>query len=289
VKQKRPTAAQSGVSVVRLLAVAAVLGLVAGVVLAKTRHPEDEMMEASPSVIDEALPGVAAARAPRRSDMMAPDPVSLRGIPAYPGARPRKIVGSSGPIVNAISWFATEDGVDRVLSYYEDAYTAHNVLYVAHRWGQKSGYVSWFEHSRNADGGLPEYGAGVLHMVSAFRDGETTTVLVSATDPEAILHQLSPLPAGVSLPPGARPQIINTGEAGQERAAIFASFPALSPPELASDLELRMQRAGWTVTDHLTAPDGRVTLVGKQGPRVQLAVIDAVSEGSQVLMTLEEK
>lgn len=282
-------AKEPGVSVVRLLLSAALLGIVGGVVLSRARQPEGEMLDGTTDIVDQALP-LTGATPGRLRDLTAPDPRSLRGIPAYPGAVPRKIVGSRpGASVNAISWFATTDSVDRVLSFYEDYYTQVNVLHVTHRWAQKSGYVSWFEHRQPGDGGVPEFGAGVLHMVSAFRDGETTTVLVSATDPMAIAQALSPLPAGVSLPVGAKPQVLNLGEAGQERYSVFATYSTLTREELAADLQKRMTAEGWAISERAVAPDGRVTLVGKLNSRVQIAVVDRTPTSSQVLITVEEK
>jgi hypothetical protein len=276
-------------SVVRLLLVAAALGVVGGVVLSQAHQAEGEMLEGNTDIIDRALPVIGAVPA-RGRDLTEPDPLSLRGIPAYPGAEPRKIVGSRpGAKVNAISWFATDDSTDRVLSFYEDYYTQANVLHVTQRWGQKSGYVSWFEHHQPGDGGLPEFGAGVLHMVSAFRDGDTTTVLVSATDPMAIAQALSPLPAGVSLPAGARPQVLNLGEAGQERFSVFASYQSMGREALEADLQKRMTAAGWAISERAVAPDGRVTLVGKLSARVQIAAIEGTATSSQVLITVEEK
>jgi hypothetical protein len=277
-----------GVGVLGVLGAAAALGGLGGLVLARRAPDPDAVLTLSDRAVARALPAAPAAPRP---DMMAPDPLSLRGIPAYPGASPRRITGSTprGGALNAISWFTTHDSVDRVLGFYEQAWSAANVVHARHRYGEQRGYVAWFEHAHTRDGGPPVFGDGVLHMVAALDEGSQTMVLVSATEPQKLLEAMSPLPPGVRLPPGAgRPQVINLGEAGEERTSVFASCRG-SPEEVAGQLEQSLALDGWTVEERAVAPGGRVTVVARQAPRLQIAVVEGGPSGADVLITLEQR
>jgi hypothetical protein len=277
------------VSVFRLLAAAAALGAVVGAVLARRAPRPDQDTEATDravlTAIDRVLPAGSQATSP---DPMAPDPLSLRGIPAYPGASPRRVTGAqrSGEPLNAISWFTTGDSVDQVLGFYEQAYRAANLMHTAQRW-ERRGYVSWFEYRKREDGSLGP-GDGVLHLVAAMNEGSQTIVLVAATDPKKLLESMAPLPAGVSLPPGAgRTQVINLGEAGHERSSVFAPYAHLGREALATALEASLTSGGWVVEERGHTPDGKLTLVARRGTTLQLAVVAGSKQQSQVLISLE--
>lgn len=289
---KKPQAPRSrGVRVWPLLLVAAVAGGVGGVLLAKRgTKTEGEMLEEADRLAEKAMPLGSPAPARAFVDMMAPDPESLRGIPPYPGANPRKILGGKqGDEINAISWFSTQDSVDKVLSFYEQTYLAANVVYASHRYNARRGYVSWIEPRRPADGGDRGPGEGILHMVSASDEGSQTMVFVSATEPWKMLGRVHPLPKGVKLPPGARPQVINLGEPGYERYSIFASFASMPKDALVEFLVKAFAEEGWTLEEKLTAPNGRVSLQGRLNQMVQLAVVDGTQLSSQVLITIEAR
>jgi hypothetical protein len=224
---------------------------------------------------------------------MAPDPMSLQGVPPYPNlsSPPRRIVRTppGATEVNAISWFTTDDSVDRVLSFYEESYAAANIMYTAHRFSDKRGYVAWFERRANPDGGSPEFGDGILHMIFASREGGATTVLLSANEPYRMLQRVSSLPGGVTLPDGARPQVLNLGEPGADHFAIFAEYEGKTPQELTGEVREGMRRGGWIVSEEATSPEGRATLVAALRSYVQIAVIEGTARGAQVLVTLEQR
>jgi hypothetical protein len=281
-------AARPGVSVVRLLAGAAVTGVVAGVVLARARQAPDPLLGAERAA--EVAPPVGAAPARRATpDLMAPDPLSLRGLPPYPKASPRRLLGARpGRPLEAISWFSTSDSLDRVLGFYEQAFAAGKLNANSYRWGDRRGYVSWYEYRYPDDGGSPGF-EGVLHMVSASREGGQTVVLLSATDPDRMLTQASPLPVGMRLPPGAQPQVLDLGELGQQRATVFAHYPEQTPEGLADQLAKVWRADGWVLEERLAALDGRVSLVARQGGRLQLVVVEPAPVGVRLLVNLEER
>jgi hypothetical protein len=278
---------RAGVRIFRPLLAAALVGSSMGVVLALVSHKnqEEAAVNSTNETIDRVMP---LGFAPRRRDPMEPDPLSLRGLPAYPNAHPRRLLGAQpGAALNAISWFETDDPVEEVLGFYEKIYSDAKMVYVKQRWENRSGYISWFEHSFPEDGGLAEFGKGTLHMVSAFHQGTRTTVLFSATDPVRLLEQLSPLPEGISLPPGGRPQVINFGEPGSQRYSIFASWGKTPLEALVPDVKARAAEAGWTLVSETPEP-GRVNLVSRKGNLVQQAVLEG-SLSSQILMTIDER
>ena len=278
-----------GVSVVRLLAGAAVTGVIAGVLLERSRTVPEAMKQVE-TAADRAMPTGAAVRlvAP---DLMAPDPVSLRGIPPYPGSSPRKLLGAKpGRGLNAISWFSTADSLDRVLSYYEGVYSRSSVFYVKQRWGNNRGYVSWFESTApRDDAGLRDTTLGVLHMVAASQEGGQTMVFLTATEPDKLLPDTPVLPLGVRLPPGGAPQVLDMGEFGQQRATVYAQYGGTGRDAIADQLVSVMRDSGWTVEERAQAPDGRISVVARQGQRVQIGVVEGTDEHSQILITVEEQ
>lgn len=287
--QRRPPA----FSVWKALGLAAVIGIVAGVVLAGATRPPDDL-EAAEALAVEAMPTgdplpVPVAPKTPTEDFMAPDPRSLRGIPPYPGADPRRMV-SSHPGADqtlAISWFNTGDSVDEVLNFYERAFSDANLLYAVHRYSERRGYVSWFEHDySNAE--QPVFGKGVMHMVSVTREGSHTTVLVSASEPQKILENLSPLPAGVRIPPGPTPQVMNLSEIGQQRATILAQYE-YGEDRLLEALQDLWKQDGWKVLERTEGENG-TTLVVALNQRMQTVVIDGRGErSSQLFITVEER
>ncbi len=276
-----------GLSVLRLLAGAAVCGVVAGAVLGQVKNRPDALRQAE-AVVDRVLP--VGAPAGKSVDLMEPDPASLRGIPPYPASSPRRLLGAKpGRGLNAISWFSTPDSLDGVLSYYEREYSSSGVLYVTHRWDRRRGYVSWFEsaHARD-DGGVPPSTEGVLHMVSASQEGGQTMVFLSATEPEKLLAQVPVLPLGARLPPGAAPQVLDLGEVGQQRATIFAEYHRAGRDAMADELTTLLRESGWAIEERAQGADGRIRVVARQGQRVQLSVVEGTRERSRVLVTVEE-
>lgn len=287
------TAQPRSVSVWKALGLAAVLGIVAGLILAELRRPPDEPdLRSAEEAAANALPtGAPLVRpeAPKKEavDFMQPDPRSLRGIPPYPGASPRRL-HSSHPAAQqtmAISWFETPDSVESVLGFYEQAFAVGKIAYTSHRYSALRGYVSWFEHDYSDE--QPVFGKGVLHMVSVTREGDHTTVLVSATEPQKILENLTPLPSGVRLPPGTVPQVMNLSELGQQRASVIAMYE-FTRAQLIDDLLRVWKEDGWKVVRR-TDGDDATTIQVIMNQRQQTAVIEGQGSKSQVVLVIEER
>lgn len=278
---------QKGIGIGSVLLGAAVLGTLGGLVLAWKQRPPPSMHEQAEALAAQVIPAPPAQVAQAR-DVMEADPISVRGLPAYPGANPRRLIGPrpGGPQLFAVSWFETGDSVDKVLSFYEQAFSDANIWYTSHRFNQNRGYVSWLEHE--VEQGKPAVpGAGVLHMVTASREVSRTVVLLSATEPKKILENLEPLPAGVKLPPNGQPQVINTSEFGQQRATIYATY-ALSVDQLLAQLQATLEETGWKVVESQRPAENAASLSAAD-PRRQLnAYLKAEGEGAQLVVMVEE-
>ena len=280
-------------SVWKALGLAAVVGIVAGVVLAEAQRPPEDFDAQAEALAAKVVPNGAPAMMPgpdkaKFDDMMAPDPRSLRGIPPYPGVDPRRIMGSrpGADQTMAISWFTVGDSVEDVMGFYEHAFADANLLYTSHRYNRRRGYVSWFEHDYSDDQ-QPIFGKGIMHMVSVTREGENTTVMVSATEPQKILEHLTPLPSGVKIPPGSTPQVINLSEFGQQRATIIANYD-FGADRLIESLQDIWKESGWKVIDRAESEAGTTVTVALN-QRLQTVVIEGHGERSQLLITLEER
>ncbi|MGV3621853.1 MAG: hypothetical protein ACO1OB_13600 [Archangium sp.] len=198
-KQQRP-----GWSAARLLLMAAVGGIVGGVALAWSQSEPPDPEKLAEAEVDRIL----RAGRPMDSTDMNPDPRSLQGIPPYPGAAPRKLT-SYGVLKDTpavISWFQTEDPVEKVLDFYALEFKRANKVIALEQYSKDMGYVGWMEYQ-------PDGGAGLLHMVSAMKQYRKTMVLLSASQPELLLENNSKLPGGLPLPDNAStPQVVKLGE-----------------------------------------------------------------------------
>lgn len=288
--QSRPRS----LSITKALGAAAVVGTLMGIALAAFQRPPPEFEEEAEALAAKVIPGgdpILVPQAPpgTSQDMMAPDPRSLNGLPPYPGAKPRRMLSShpGADLTMAISWFNTGDSVEDVLSFYEREFTAANLLFTSHRYESgRRGYVSWFEHDYSNDQ-QPVFGKGVMHMVSATREGSNTTVMLSATEPQKILDNITPLPAGIKVPPGATPQVLNLSEFGQMRATVIANYD-YSADRVMESLEDIWKNGGWKVlARHQTETGTSVVVTLNQ--QQQTVVIDGHGERSQLLITVEER
>jgi hypothetical protein len=277
-----------GISAVKMLGVASLLGIVVGG-LASFQHSNelDAARDLTVSTaVDQAMPMGAADK----QRMMDADPRSLEGIPPYPNtALPRRMFSgdtrSNG--VGAVSWFETKDSLDAVLDFYQAAFIKERHTPVVAR-SDRRGFAAWFEYARDADD-RRIFGEGTLHMVTVSNEDSRRMVFLSATEPMRILEQQqAALPGGVRLPVGATPHVIRTGETGQERATVFAEYKTTTA-ELAADVEKLAVSDGWQVTERTTMEGGALSMTMKRGNFVQLAVVEAkVGGGAQVLTSVEE-
>lgn len=260
----------SGWSFARVLLLTAAVGGVAGVLLARSREDDRAPEEIAEEEVDKVM-----ANNVGDSTAMNPDPRSLAGIPAYPGAGPRKLT-SSGSLPNApmsVSWFQTIDPPERVLAFYAAAFEKENRAAVAQRFSPTMGYIGWMED--NLDGG-----AGLLHMVSVTKQYSRTMVLLSASRPELIMDNESILPGGLHMPPGAsKPQAVKLGEGPMANDVIYARVANMSGADFVSFFERQFKEQQFAVTE-TNSTAAQFSVVGtKAGTTI---VVAARNEGAHL-------
>ncbi|MEW5740090.1 MAG: hypothetical protein AB1938_14250 [Myxococcota bacterium] len=282
----KPARARPGVSLARLLLGAALAGALGGLLLywGRGEEPLDEF-EVAQAAAEKAFP---LGDPVSTEDPMAPDPQSLRGIPPYPHAAPRKLI--SRPRVQSVpmsvSWFQTDDSPDAVLSFYERAFASSNTQYVSHRYNERLGYVAFLERLGGKDAGVAH---GIMHMVTASKEGSKTVVLLSASRPDLLMEARPTLPEGIALPPATRsPQVIQMGEGPGTREVVYARTLNTPPADAVAFFDAQLKQAGWDVVDEATGSNRR-SLVGKRGGTT--VVVNAQADGvdSSLILTFSRQ
>ena len=121
---------------------------------------------------------------------------------------------------------------------------------VAERFGREGFSVALVARNQERlDAGV---GEGLLHMVSAVRQGRSTVVLISQTNPLATLNGATAreLPEGVYLPEGARrPATLNMGEMFGGQLQIYSRVPAGELNVIGADFVEHLKTSGWQVSE----------------------------------------
>jgi hypothetical protein len=286
-----------GIPVARVLVGAGLVGVLTGAVISTVQQRKiDAELE---RVYDEGQTLVPSTIPPATTveDYMRPDPESLRGIPPYPGANPRRM--GSMPAYQgqefASAWFSTRDSVEDVVSFYEKAFEDLPTPVVSHRFSPNGGYVAFYEMP-NLDAGLPDGGSvdvmsGKVHLVTAVHSGSQTLVFVSNSQPMAYLNNAATLRGGVQLPENAlRPQVISVGEGPVKKKTVFSVVPATTLEDVRVHFEQSYAVSGWKVGDWVFNDDGSISttatrkdenstlLLKSEGPDVRLLLsLDSLS------------
>lgn len=240
------------ISLWKLLTAAAVLGTAIGVGLSWRQQQQFEQalaeLEHNAETLD--FPIGVPPMTKVNASAQRPDPKLLRDIPPFPNAVPKDLF--RGEMIQgapmSVAWFQTNESVDTVLDYYDEYYKLAGQAHKTHKYGPNSGYVAWFEETLDLDAGV---GEGVMHMVSAVRQNSMTVVLLSETDPLAILNGTTarPLPTGVYLPENARkPATFNMGEMFGGQLQIYSRLPPGELGEIGDDFVKHLRAEGWAVS-----------------------------------------
>jgi len=285
------------VSVAGLLLIAAVLGVAMGAVMGSRPGAEEDeaeaMFAAAEARAEKLLPmGAPMNGTPRDGvDPMSADPRSLRGIPPYPGAQPRRLSDVSQVLGMPLmaSWFATRDQPEQIISHYEYTYLDAGIPIVSHMFSRDLGYVAWLEEER-VDGGLAE---GIVHMVSVIKNTPTSTetiVLLSASRPQRLLDGNRNLPAGLVLPTEARPpQVVQMAMEGKTRSIITTGRRGELEGTV-DEIVTLMRKDGWAVESLMGSPTSR-SFIGRKGGLSQ-SVSATVAEGAgevSLMYSLEQE
>lgn len=287
------TSPSRGVHVGWILGGAAVLGVAVGAGLSAREAQEDDVelrraTELGSKRVPMGAPMPMRVGATPQEDPLAPDPRSLRGIPAYPNSRPQMV--ASHPAVEgsalAVSWFTTPDSLTQVLRFYDTAFEKLGVVHVTHAFNQRMGYAAWLE-APAPDAG---FGEGTLHMVSVAQQPRESLVFLSSSNPLELMQAQAPqLPPGMSLPPIARrPHVVDLSEEGMTRLNVFSEVPGTPREELEQFYVRAFQQGGWDVPERNVGPD-RTSLTATRGGVTQNVLISQSNGGSQLLLTYDER
>ena len=265
----------AGWSFARALLLTAVIGAVAGVLLARSREDDRSPEEVAEEEVNKVMLGNPAMD----SREMDPDPRSLAGIPVYPGAIPRKLtsIGTLPDAPMAVSWFQTVDPPNRVLAFYAAAFEKENRVAVAQQFSPTMGYIGWMEDA-------PDGGAGLLHMVSVTKQYSRTMVLLSGSRPEAILNHRAVVPGGLHLPPGASsPQAVKLGEGAMANDVVYSRVSNMTGAEFVSFFERQFKEQNFAVTES-SATAAQFSVVGTRAGTTVVAA--ARNEGAHLSIVL---
>lgn len=274
------------INIVVLLLGAAVLGVALGGVLGSRPAPGEDEAEVMFAQADETADRLIPMGAPMgaaKTDPMAADPRSLRGIPPYPGAQPRRLSDVSQvlgmPLV--ASWFATRDQPEQVIEHYEYTYLDAGMPIVSHMFSQDMGYVAWLEEEK-VDGGIAE---GIVHMVSVVKNTPQSTetmVFVSASRPQRLLDAQRNLPRGLVLPESATPpQVVEMALEGRTRSIVTTRRRGELNGTVEEIVSL-MRKDGWVVEDVMGGENSR-SIIGRK-PGVSQSVSATMGSGEVSLM-----
>ncbi len=266
-----------GVSIAKVIAVAAGGGLVAGAALSWfNNRSKDEQLEA---IMERSSTGAPTTN---HDNFMRPDPKSLKGIPPYPNAAPRMLVRDphvSGSKM-AISWFETKDKPEDIQDFYVRAFADAGHLPVSDMFEDGTGYVGWMDN--DGDGGFAD---GTMHMLTLVPRKGLTTVLVSSSRPAEMDVDRTPLPEGMFLPPSASvPQTVATGENMERRSVFWRSAEEASV--LKSYLAKKYEEMGWSFVNR-KAESQEIVVAQKDGQAVTISIRKSERGGSEVVMSKE--
>lgn len=203
-------------------------------------------------------------------DITAPPPEALAGLPAYPGAVPKRVAetmkGQGSKM--AVAWFTTQHSVDEVLAFYEVGFLKERRPYVQHRYGDRSGYIGWLQTDKpvrlDDEAGLKVFD-GVMHLVSVLKEGQQTAVLLSASRPMALLDNPGLMPPNVELPPYAQgARVFDLGDGELKQTSIFGDITGHPLAEVEAWMRESLKQHGWKLADAASGP-ARTSLDFKQG------------------------
>jgi len=282
-----------GVPIVRVLVGTAIFGIAAGAALSTMQQRKiDQELEA---MYDEGQTLVPTAIPPdvKVEDYMRADPEALRGIPAYPGANPRRM--GTMPTYQgqefAAAWFSTRDSAETVVNFYKKAFAGLQTPVVSHMISDNAGYVGFYEMPNldaGVDGGEVDVMSGKVHLVSAIHSGSQTLVFVSNSEPMAYLNNAATVRGGIELPPNAlRPQMISVGEGPVKKKTVFSVVPGSNLEDVRMHFEKSYANAGWKIEPWEFNDDGSISTSAKRGEETSTLLLKAEGSDVRLLLSLD--
>jgi len=246
---------------VKLIAIAAVLGIAVGVGLSLRQQRELDREVKRLERVERALPKEAFPPAPRvtQAEMSAPmvDPAALEGLPPYPGANPRDLAHETrvqGDQLH-LAWFQTDDSVDQVMGFYEQRFSEMGRFIVRHRFSPNAGYVGYLDLKDEK-----------LHLISVMHNLRQTVVFPSVSYPGRFYEGGGgQLPKAVPSMPGVKaPVAFDFDEGPSARRSWFATTE--EPLEQVADFYAKgFADKGWKVEEVNHAVPTEVRIDARRG------------------------
>ena len=243
--------APRSVSPLRVLAFAAIIGIVAGVGLSFRRQAQAAReLEAQVSEAERYEPAqpVLVPGAPQPSRL--PQSVTLaavEGLPQYPGAFVHPLseqISGQGVEMN-IAWFETKDSVKDVLWFYATKFKEAGKWGVAHMYSDNAGYVGYLDHD-----------AGRMHLISALRQGGKTTVFPSLSYPGKMLQGGASPPPNVPTLAGAEGNMVfDFGDKQRMSKVWLTRVKQRALRDVVETYKQSLVEKGWSVAEKLGATD----------------------------------
>ncbi|ADO76148.1 hypothetical protein [Stigmatella aurantiaca] len=203
---------------------------------------------------------------------------ATQGLPPYKGAVPQALaadfLGPNAPM--AAAWFMTEDSPQEVLGFYQGSLLDAGLPIYFHNYNENAGYVGYMEpHTK------------VMHTVSVLVQGQQTAVFVSKGKVADLLDNPVPMPAGLSLPPGAgEPMVLSFREEGRVRYVITADLEPEKVNALNAFYRGALEPQGW-VMDEPEPGSNQVSF--RRGSSRFDAAVQREGAAARLYLTLEQQ
>jgi hypothetical protein len=242
-----------------ILAVAAVVGIAAGLIMSRRQELEEHMALEHMAQVVEDLPATRFPAPPDEKTTRKIDLRAVEGLPPYPNAVPANILNQGQGVGGEmqIAWFSTQDDPDAVISFYEKAFAEKGIPFVSHFYSAKAGYVGYLEPAGER-----------FHMLLAIKEGHQTVVLPSSSNPKKLLDSMGQkLPADVPEMPGlSSSMVFDFDERALAQRSYVATMTGKTVDEVANWYVDNFRSKGWTVS-HAATPNGEATIDARMPPK----------------------
>lgn len=256
----------SAVRPVSVLAVAAVLGVVAGGALSVVRGRRLEAEAARAEEKRARRPNVPKPKVYQvGGEQSFVDPEAIRFIPSYPGAVVTDLAENSTDqgVRFKAGMFMTKDSVEDVLAFYGREFKEAGRFAVSQTWGDGAGYVGFYGPDKR------------MHTVAVMRSGSQTYTFLSNSDPEAFLEANSPQHlAELPVLPDTKGEMTFTfNDEGMARSTSYAQTPPMALSEAVEFYSQGLVKGGWSQRGEPFKQDSRVRMEFiRQGQELSLTL-----------------
>jgi hypothetical protein len=253
-----------------ILAMAAVIGIGAGMFLSRQRDLDEHMaLEHMTKVVEDLPPSrfPAPPEGPKRPSR-ALNTRAVEGLPPYPGASPANMMSQDEGVGGEmqVAWFMTDDEPDDVIYFYEKEFASKGIPFVSHFYSKAAGYVGYAEPNGER-----------MHMLLAIKQGQQTVVFPSSSYPRKLLASMqNNLPPEVPQLPGtSSAMVFDFDEKQLAQKSFIATVEGKTVEEVAAWYADSFKSKGWSVSPTATNSAGETTLeasLGAQSKHASLTI-----------------